>query len=244
MANSYFQFKQFTVQQDKCSMKVTTDGCLFGAWAAERLMRQESVEGRLLDVGTGTGLLSLMLAQKNPLISIDAIEIDQDAVQQATGNVLSSPWNNIINVTAGDARVFSYPHNYDFIISNPPFYENELKGTDTRKNVAHHNEGLLLNELLTIIKYNLKADGRIFLLFPYKRNREIIDLLLEHKFDIEEIIFVRQSVNHDFFRIMLSGYLNQGENTETTSDEMSIWNDKQQYTPEFIELLRDYYLHL
>lgn len=244
MANAYFQFKQFTVQQDKCSMKVTTDGCLFGAWVAERLMKHEAGDGKLLDIGTGTGLLSLMLAQKNPLLSIDAVELDKEAAQQANENVSCSPWKRNFNVIQADARKFSYSHQYNIIISNPPFYENELKGSDTKKNVAHHNEGLLLNELLTIIKNNLKADGRFFLLLPFKRDREVNDLLLEHKFDIEEVIFVRQSINHDFFRIMLSGHLNPDENTKTTFEEMSICHDKQQYTPEFIKLLRDYYLYL
>lgn len=225
-------------------MKVTTDGCLFGAWTAERLMKQKAGKGRLLDVGTGTGLLSLMLAQKNTDLSIDAIELDKEAAQQAKENVLCSPWTSNITVINADAKDFPYGHKYDVIIANPPFYESELKGTDTRKNMAHHNEGLLLHELLTIVKNNLKAVGRFFLLLPYKRNREIKDLLLEHKLGFEEVIFVRQSVNHDFFRIMFSGYLNPDENTETTFDEMSICNDKQQYTPEFIELLRDYYLYL
>ncbi len=128
--------------------------------------------------------------------------------------------------------------------ATPPFYENELKGDDKKKNVAHHNEGLLLQELLAIIKNNLQASGRFFLLLPYKRNAEIKDLLLEHEFDISEIVFVRQSVKHDFFRIMIEGKLNRGESAETIIDDLSIWDEKHQYTTEFVSLLKDYYLYL
>ncbi len=244
MANSYFQFKQFAVHQDRCAMKVTTDACLFGAWVAEKIRIQASEVRSLLDIGTGTGLLSLMLTQKNPELKIDAIEMDEEAAQQANENILSSLWQDTVNVINADARSYSYVHKYDIVISNPPFYEKELKGDDKRKNIAHHNEGLLLHELLAVIKNNLKVNGRFFLLLPYKRNPEIKDLLRQHEFDISEMIFVRQSEKHDFFRIMLTGKLNPNENTETVFDEISIWNEKQQYTPGFVSLLKDYYLYL
>ncbi len=244
MANSYFQFKQFTVHQDRCAMKVTTDSCLFGAWVAEKARSRETAARRLLDIGTGTGLLSLMLAQKNPALTIDAVELDEEATLQARENIGSSPWKNNISLHHADARTFLYPHNYDIIISNPPFYENELKGDSKKKNIAHHNEGLFLHELLAVIKGNLETDGSFFLLLPYKRKPEIKDLMLEHEFDISEIVFVRQSVKHDFFRIMLSGKLHTDESIETIFDEISIWNEKQQYTAEFVSLLKDYYLYL
>lgn len=225
-------------------MKVTTDACLFGAWVAEKIRIQASEVRSLLDIGTGTGLLSLMLTQKNPELKIDAIEMDEEAAQQANENILSSLWQDTVNVINADARSYSYVHKYDIVISNPPFYEKELKGDDKRKNIAHHNEGLLLHELLAVIKNNLKVNGRFFLLLPYKRNPEIKDLLRQHEFDISEMIFVRQSEKHDFFRIMLTGKLNPNENTETVFDEISIWNEKQQYTPGFVSLLKDYYLYL
>lgn len=247
MPNSYFQFKQFTIHQERSAMKVTTDGCLFGAWVAEKVKsmpRGKSGGLNSLDVGGGTGLLSLMIAQKNPELQIDAIELDEEAAIQAKENALASPWKNHINVILADARSFEFPSKYDIIVSNPPFYENELKGDNKKKNLAHHNEGLLLPELLSLIRKNLNPSGQFFLLLPYKRNLEIKDLILEHEFDISEMVFVRQSVKHDYFRIMLCGNLDKHESTETIIDELSIWDEKQQYTGEFVELLRDYYLYL
>src|ERR1700741_3856121 len=104
MANSYFQFKQFTINQDRCAMKVTTDACLFGGWVANEVKSQKLKVKNVVDAGTGTGVLSLMLAQKNPLAIIDAVEIEEDAYEQARGNIAASPFTNMINVIRGDVR--------------------------------------------------------------------------------------------------------------------------------------------
>lgn len=243
MANSYFQFKQFTIHQDRCAMKVTTDGCLFGAWVAEAINNSELIINHCLDIGTGTGLLSLMIVQKNNVV-IDSIEIDKDAADQATENSAASLFSTRIRVRHTDANDFEFNEKYDVIVSNPPFYEKELKGNNGQKNLAHHNEGLRLNDLLNIIKNNLNPEGFFYLLLPFKRNNEIKKLLKENEFDIERLTFVRQSVNHDFFRIMLAGKFNTDKQNETIIDEISIKDAEGRYTPAFISLLKDYYLHL
>ena len=245
MPNSYFQFKQFIIHQDRCAMKVTTDACLFGAWVAEEVRSQESGVGsqQSLDIGTGTGLLSLMLAQKNPGAEIIGVEINEDAKKQATENINASPWKNRINVLEGDVKDHNFPEKFDLIISNPPFYENEIRSATDPKNVAHHSENLTLKELLDIIKPNLNADGNFFLMFPYKRNDEIKKLFKDHQLHISKILLIRQSIKHDYFRIFIKGNLIATEK-EIEFDEMSIWDEHQQYTNEFIRLLKDYYLHL
>ncbi len=243
MANSFFQFKQFTVQQDKCAMKVTTDGCVFGAWATERIKNEKSIINNCLDIGTGTGLLALMLAQANKS-AIDAIETDKDAFEQASKNIAVSPWGGRIKIIHADVKKFAFQNSYDTIISNPPFYEKELKGDDAKKNVAHHNDGLHLPELLDVIKKNLKPDGIFYLLLPYKRSEEIKKLFTENDLFILQLVFVRQSVNHDYFRIMLAGKVKSDELSETIIDEISIKEDTGQYTTTFVSLLKDYYLHL
>ena len=244
MANNYFRFKQFTIQQDKAAMKVTTDGCLFGAWVAKQIGEQPMTAVKLLDVGTGTGILSLMIAQKNPDCSIDAVEIDNNAYEQANENIISSPWKENIQVFHADIKSFEPGKKYDTIFCNPPFYENELKAEDEKRNVAHHDGGLSFNELFAIIKQRLTPEGHFYLLLPYKRNEEIRNLFLEHQLELSQLIFVKQSVNHGYFRIMLCGRLPSEKKGETVIEEMAIKDNNDNYTPAFVSLLKDYYLYL
>lgn len=244
MSNSYFQFKQFIIRQDKCAMKVTTDGCLFGAWVAGRIGNPEPEVREILDIGTGTGLLALMYVQKNLKAVVDAIEIDEAAAEQAAENVDASPWEDRLKIINADVRSFSFTHLYDVIISNPPFYENELKSDDKKKNIAHHSADLTLPQLLTAIKNNLSREGVFYLLLPYKRNEELQKLIKQHELALQEIVFVRQSVNHDYFRIILKGKRKPGAASETKIDEISITDEKGSYTKIFKNLLKDYYLHL
>lgn len=228
-------------------MKVTTDACLFGAWVAHEVETdpdsyREKVENAL-DIGTGTGLLSLMLIQKNPEIKILALEIDKSAADQAAANIDASLWKDQVDIVEGDVKDHSFPEKFDLIVSNPPFYETELRSGTQQKNIAFHSDNLTLHELLHAIKTNLGADGNFYLLLPYKRNDEIKRLFKDHQLHISKLLLVRQSVKHDYFRIFLKGNLNAMQK-ETEFDEMSIWDEKQQYTAEFVRLLKEYYLHL
>lgn len=242
MANSYFRFKQFTIQQDRCAMKVTTDACLFGSMLSSMISKQEVL--KVLDIGTGTGLLSLMLAQKHPDISVDAIELDEEAFKQASENVTNSPWSKRINVVHADARNYNAWQQYDIIISNPPFYANELKSENQHKNIAHHSEELTFTDLFNSIDQNIKPSGSFYLLLPYKRYAEIRNFLSKNDFALLKVILVKQSVNHNFFRVIVEGRKKTNETHEIAFDEISIWDGQQQYTVEFVSLLKDYYLYL
>ncbi len=242
MPNDYFQFKQFLIKQDKCAMKVCTDACLFGAWVAACSMQLKTCN--LLDVGTGTGLLSLMLAQKNNDAIIDAVEIDKDAAQQAKENVESSLWKERLNVHNKSIQQFANLGNwqlkYDVIISNPPFYETDLKSDNEKRNIALHSTELELEELIKIADDLLNDDGNFFVLLPYHRTKNFIQSL-QQKFFIKEKVFIRQTSKHNYFRSMF--WLTK-QSAATHQSEIIIMNENGKYTDEFIDLLKDYYLYL
>jgi tRNA1Val (adenine37-N6)-methyltransferase len=242
MPNPYFQFKQFTIFHDRTAMKVTTDACLFGAWSSEMIKSRQFDKSNALEIGAGTGLLSLMMAQKND-IEIDAVEIDASAAGQAGENIAGSPWKERIHLYHQDILQFESNQCYDCIFSNPPFYESEIQSASDQKNIAHHGTGLKLNELFTIISKFLQPNGFFLLLLPYKRISEIEQLLHRKQFYLVNKTLVRQSVAHQPFRIMLMG-TNQKTSNSVKEETISIWNESQQYTPEFISLLKDYYLYL
>ena len=223
-------------------MKVTTDGCLFGAWVSEQLKSEKKERKSLLDIGTGTGLLSLMIAQQNPELLIDSVELDKDAYEQANENIAHSPWAGRIHAIHKDIKEFSLSKQYEVIISNPPFYENELQSGNTQKNIAHHDKALLLEDLLRLIKVRLVANSIFYLLLPYKRKDEIESLFRKNNLFFSKKVFVRQSVNHDYFRLLIAG--NLFDDTVVEEKEISIRDASGSYTPEFIHLLKDYYLHL
>lgn len=218
-------------------MKVTTDGCLFGAWCAAAL---SNTGGTLADIGAGTGLLSLMIAQKTSL-QIDAVELDEDAARQAGENVAASPWKDRVLVHHKDIIQYKNIIKYDHIASNPPFYENELAGTDLAKNRAHHDAGLRLPQLLDAVERLLAPDGSFFLLLPHKRKTEALSLLRARNWQVNELVTVRQSVLHGPFRLMIRVSRTSAALQER---EMLIRDAQQEYTPEFVSLLRDYYLYL
>ena len=239
MSNSYFQFKQFTIHQENCAMKVCTDACLFGAWVADKLANDKKEFDAILDIGTGSGLLSLLLAQKLPG-KIDAIELDEMAAEQAAQNMEASPWKNRLQVIYGDARTVHLGRKYDLIVSNPPFFENDLKSNDTKRNLALHCEALSLEELLIVITKHLLPEGKFSVLLPYHRSNFFTNFALEQGFFLEEEGWVKQSVEHDYFRVMLLF----GQRFKETVNETMFIRNGNDYSSRFIHLLKDYYLKL
>ncbi|TXK45925.1 methyltransferase [Pontibacter qinzhouensis] len=161
MPNTYFQFKQFRVEQEKCAMKVCTDSCLFGA-----VVEVERAQ-RIMDIGTGTGLLALMVAQRSGA-EIDAVEINPEAQQQAAENFAASPWANRLHLHPQSLQEFAKTcqHQYDVILSNPPFFLSSLKSGDKAKDTAKHTGDLLFEEILAFAAAQLTPDGKLHLLLP------------------------------------------------------------------------------
>jgi tRNA1Val (adenine37-N6)-methyltransferase len=239
MSNSYFRFKEFTVYQERCAMKVTTDACLFGAWCATILQKNDTVKS-VLDIGTGTGLLSLFIAQKND-VHIDAVEIEAAAAEQAKENCAASPWAKRLTVLHEDILQFTNGMQYDCVVSNPPFYENELKSGKQAKDLAHHSQSLTIPEVVAFVKTSLTATGVFFLLLPYKRLNEVEQLIRQQDLFIVSKVIVKQSPGHQPFRAMLMG---SKENSVPVESAISIRNEAGEYSNEFISLLKDYYLYL
>jgi tRNA1Val (adenine37-N6)-methyltransferase len=235
MSSNYFQFKQFTIHQDKCAMKVCTDACVFGAYIAQYLSTQKI--NNALDIGTGTGLLSLMIAQKNEL-KIDAIELNEEAYQQAKENAAH---RNSISIHHENIIVYTPNKKYDFIFTNPPFYENDLTSSQKNKNQAKHNVSLTLQQLLQSIKRLLNDDGEFAVLLPYHRVTEFEQMANALNFYLNNELLVKQTPKHSYFRGIQ--IFSSTQKIKTTA-ELTIKDEHNNYTPQFITLLKDYYLYL
>jgi tRNA1Val (adenine37-N6)-methyltransferase len=219
-------------------MKVCTDACLFGAIAATYSPLPTS---HLLDIGTGTGLLSLMYAQRNPAAIIDAIEIDKAAAEQAEENFNASPWKEDLHIYNEDILHFKPGKKYDAIISNPPFFEGDLRSSDPNKNNAKHDTSLSLDQLLELIHFHLAPSGWFGVLLPYHRVEYFETLADQFGFYLSRKILVRQSSKHEFFRGIL--FFSKNKATPVIA-EIVIKEDDGNYSAEFTALLKEYYLNL
>ena len=235
MSNPYFRFKQFIVWHDKCAMKVGTDGVLLGAWTTVG-----PTTASVLDVGTGTGLIALMIAQRNPEATIDAIEIDANACVQATENIGNSPFRDRINVIHRSFTEYTTTKKYDLIISNPPFFAHSLKSPNEKRNLARHNETLPLRGLIEQAAGMLVANGRIAIILPVALSKTLDFILATHRlFQLRRTdVIPIAGTNAKRFLIELSPQNLPGKTTDT----LILSGIERQRTHEYRELLKDFYL--
>lgn len=236
MSNPYFKFKQFTVYQDKCGMKVGIDGVLLGAWAAVN----DSVKN-ILDIGTGTGLIALMMAQRCNAF-IDAIDIDKDAVAQAKSNIQASPWSNRINTRHLSLQDFvrESSKKYDLIVSNPPYFVNSLKSPSMQRTNARHTNELSHQDLLFLSKKLLTREGSLSLILPTEEADKCIEHAEKIALYLNHEVFVHPKPSKAAKRKLLTFELcEKSRKIENITIETE---QRHQYTPEFYCLVKDYYL--
>ena len=237
MSNSWFQFRQFIIHQDRCAMKVSTDACIQGAWTP---LPPNLRYG--LDIGTGTGLLSLMIAQRAPDLHLDGIELDSSAVSQASENAASASFGHNINVHQADARQWIGTQLYDLIICNPPFFKNSLKGPDAARNAARHADSLSPEELLEMMLIHLAPEGYVSLLWP-PDIQEYFGQIADNKgFFLQQQLQVRDRPGTRINRSI--AIYSRKKVIEPKLETLIIKDDAGGYSESFKALMKPYYLHL
>ena len=232
-----FHFKKFSIEDSAAAMKIGTDAVLLGAWTPC------GIETRILDIGTGSGILALMMAQRNDKTEIDAVEIDTDAAVLAQKNVQLSPWPDYIHIYNDPIQKFEseIQNKYSLIISNPPFFTDSLKAPDKARNTARHNDTLPVKDLLKITSKLLTENGKAAFIIPADAfenwTHEASNLFLFPAF----ITRVRSSLNHRPHRVMV--VFTRDKKPETTINDLSIYSSKDIYTNEYRELTKEFYLN-
>jgi tRNA1Val (adenine37-N6)-methyltransferase len=233
---SAFRFKQFSIHQDNTSMKVGTDSILFGSWLNLSISHKN-----ILDVGTGTGILSLMLAQKSTKAKILAIEIDNNAYIQAIENASSSPWSDRIHIVHADAKVWSTHDKYDLIISNPPYFSNSLVSDTISKVYARHQLSFSLSDLVDIWNRQGAENSELACILPIDESEKLIDLINKSGYFLKKYTAVKPKINLVSNRAMM---LFGKDKAPTVTSELCIRKKDGTYSEEYITLTKDFYLGL
>lgn len=238
-----FQFKQFKVAQDKCGMKVTTDACIQGAWC--RVMLQDYFEKeiklKILDIGTGTGLLSLMLAQAFPNAQIHAIEIDEPAYIQAKENFAQSPFSSRMQIENCSIQNFKTENKFDLIISNPPFFKNSLRNPTAQRTLARHDDSLAPEELSFFAKKFIHKNGFVCVMYPTVEWQEWLKESLFQGFNLMHKLKVLSKPDTAVKRVIS---LHAFTTNESKEDTLLIYQASNSYSTMFSMLLEPYYLYL
>lgn len=237
MPNPYFKFKQFTVHHDRCAMKVGTDGVLVGAWA------ELPEAGRILDVGTGTGLIALMAAQRSGA-SVCGIDVDEAAVEQAEENVRLSPWADRIRVLNRDVRDMSAEADglFDAVVSNPPYFTEKVFCPDGQRNTARHTDGLDFGELLEAVCRLLAVNGTFSVILPSDAGGDFVALALRHRLYLKRQTWVHTKPSAAPKRVLLAFSRQFVSSSEVA--HLTIETEPRVFSPEYLALVKEFYLYL
>ena len=237
MPNNWFRFKQFTIQQEHAAMKVGTDGVLLGAWASVPV-----AGSTVLDVGTGTGLIALMIAQRSRDVKMDALEIDPSSAKQARENFRNSPWNQRLRCIQEAFQNYA-SHckiRYDQLICNPPFFSGSMKSPSKSKNLARHDDSLSLGDLFAGAHTVIKETALLSLIVPADKQAQVFELISKHEMHSRRLTWVKPTPAKPANRILVEFSPTPGLCQE---DELIIETEgRHMYSARFKELVNEFYI--
>ena len=236
-----FKFKEFTIHQDKTAMKVGTDGVLLGAWCSV-----DDYPDTILDIGSGTGVISLMIAQRSDAMTIDAVEVDENAYEQTVENFEKSDWGDRLycyNATFNEFadEIGEEEETYDLIVSNPPFYTDDFETEDDARNKARFTSSLSFEELIRGVSKILSENGVFSVVVPFKEEESFINLTKEKKLFLNRICRVKGKVTSEIKRSLMEFSF-----IEKVIEEkiLVIEIERHKYTEDYINLTKEFYLKM
>ena len=238
MSKKPFRFKEFTVEQDKCAMKIGTDAVLLGAWTSNK-----GNPNSILDIGSGTGVLSLMMAQRINAQSIEAIEIEEDAFEQCSDNFENSPWNDRLFCYHASLLEFveEVEDKYDIIICNPPFYSENFKTENKTRDLARFSDAMPFEHLIYAINNLLAQNGIFSVVIPFKEEKRFIELAEKSGLSVNRKLHVKGNPNSEIARSLLEfSFQKNGIEHKT----LIIEKERHHYTKQYIDLTKDFYLKM
>ncbi|WP_299105696.1 tRNA1(Val) (adenine(37)-N6)-methyltransferase [uncultured Winogradskyella sp.] len=238
MSSLPFKFKEFSVNQDQCAMKIGTDGVLLGAWTSV-----EQNPFSVLDIGSGTGVLSLMIAQRSFAENIEALEIDADAFEQCAENFENSPWADRLFCYHASLLEFveEVDDKFDLIICNPPFYSEDYKTENKSRDLARFNDAMPFEHLIFAVANLLSKDGLFSVVIPVKEERDFIELASESGLFPNRILHVKGNLDSEIKRSLLEFSFTK---SKTKTSQLVIETARHQYTEAYIQLTKDFYLKM
>lgn len=233
---SAFRFKQFQIEHQQ-SFKVGTDGVLLGAWA------NIEKDKNILEIGSGSGVISIMLAQRNYSAKITGIEIDPQSVTESKSNILQCPWHERIKVIKTDLQHFMTEQKFDHIITNPPFFSNSTKSKNKRKNETRHTETLSFDDIISFGQHYLQKNGTLSIILPKEEGTFFISQAIKKNFTLNRVTSVRSKINKPIERLLIEFIYLSTENRTIKEETLVIQNEQRNdYTEDYIKLTEAFYL--